>query len=132
MLLLDTHAVVWWVDNPKRIPREATRAIDKALRKSETIGVSSFSLREIALLARAGRLRLGMDLDVWLGKVEALRALAFYPVNNRIARRSASLLLETKDPADRIIVSTALEYGATLITGDERIRAYEGVRSIWD
>ena len=132
MIFLDTHALIWWVNEPKRIPREAMRAIDKALRKEESLGVSSYSVREIAHLAFARRLRFLSDFDVWFEKVESLPALAFYPVDNRIARRSVSLTLETRDPADRIIVSTVIEHGATLVTGDRRIRAYGGVKTVWD
>ena len=132
MIFLDTHALLWWVGDPKRIPREATRAIDKALKKEESLGVSSFSVFEIASLAARRRLRFKSDFEVWFEQVEALPALAFYPVDNRIARRSVMLPLDTRDPADRIIVSTTIEHGATLVTGDRRIRAYEGVRTIWD
>jgi PIN domain nuclease of toxin-antitoxin system len=132
MILLDTHVLVSWVSDPKRIPREATRAIDKALKKDETLGVSAFSIWEIALLAARGRLRSKRDMDVWLEEVEKLPVLAFYPVDNRIARRSVTLPLETNDPADRIIVATALEYGATLITADAKLRAYRGVETVWD
>lgn len=132
MIFLDTHALVWWVTDPKRIPRDATRAIDKSLKKEESLGVSSYSVFELVMLARRRRLRLSMDFDVWFEKVEALPALAFFPVDNRIARRAVALPLETGDPADRIIVSTAIEHGATLVSGDKRIRAYDGVRTIWD
>ena len=132
MILLDTHALVWWIADPKRIPAKATRAIAAALRKEETLAVSSFSVWEIALLSRLGRLKLSMDVDVWLDKVESLPALAFYSVDSRIARRSVGLVLETRDPADRIIVATAVEHGATLVTGDERMHSYAGVKTVWD
>ena len=132
MILLDTHVLVSWVTDPKRIPRLATRAIDRVLRKDETLGVSSFSIWEIALLGKRGRLRSKRDLDVWLEEVEKLPVLAFYPVDNRIARRSVTLALGTNDPADRIIVATALEYGATLITADAKLRAYRGLETVWD
>ena len=132
MILLDTQALLWWVSDPKRISRQAMRAIDKALRSDESLAVSSFSVWEIALLARRGRLRAMRDIDVWIDKVEKLPVLTFYPVDNRIARRAIALPLATNDPADRIIVSTALEIGATLVTSDERIRAFTGVKTVWD
>ena len=132
MIVLDTHVLLWWVSDPARLPRNAARLIDKELRKDEPLGVSSFSIWEIALLARRGRLQLSRDVDVWLEKVERLPVLTFHPVDNRIARRAVSLSLETSDPADRIIVSTALELGASLVTGDARIQAYDGVVTVWD
>jgi PIN domain nuclease of toxin-antitoxin system len=132
VILLDTHALLWWVADPKRIPREATRVIDNALRKDEMLAVSSFSVREIALLGAAGRIRLRPNVDIWIEKVEALPVLAFYPVDTRIARRSVSIQIGARDPADRIIVATAIENDATLITGDKRLRAAELVKTVWD
>jgi PIN domain nuclease of toxin-antitoxin system len=53
------------------------------------------------------------------------------PVNNAIALRSRQLPGRLhKDPADRIIVATALSHGATIVTRDDRIRGYEHVRTI--
>jgi PIN domain nuclease of toxin-antitoxin system len=132
VILLDTHALLWWVADRGRMGREATKSIDKALRKDEMLGVSSFSVLEIALLAARGRLRLKPNADVWIEKVEALPVLAFYPVDNRIARRAVSIQLDTRDPADRIIVATAIEHDATLITGDKKLRACELVKTVWD
>jgi PIN domain nuclease of toxin-antitoxin system len=132
VILLDTHALVWWISDPKRLPPPATRVIEKALRNEEVLGASSFSIWEITLLTVRGRLRLRTDFDLWIEKVEAIPLLAFYPVDNRIARRSATLALETPDPADRIIVATAIEHDATLVTGDDRIRAFAKIETVWD
>jgi PIN domain nuclease of toxin-antitoxin system len=131
VILLDTHALIWWVADPKRIPGKAARAIGAALKKEEMLGVSSITMWEIALLGRLGRLKLSIEVDVWLSKVEALPFLAFFPVDNRISRRAALLDLATHDPADRIIVATAVEEGALLVTGDEHMHAYGRVRTIW-
>ena len=132
MILLDTHALIWWITDPRRIPAKATKVITSALAKKEVLGVSSFSAWEITLLARVGRLKLSMHVDVWLDKVESLPFVAFHPVGNRVARRSFALPFETRDPADRIIVATAVEQGATLVTADRRMQAYQGVKTVWD
>jgi PIN domain nuclease of toxin-antitoxin system len=132
VIVLDTHALIWWVTSPKRIPREATRTIDKAIRREEHLGVSSFSIWEIAFIHARGRLRLSMELDLWLEKLEGLGTFSFYPVENRIARRAVTLPLATRDLADRIIVATAIEHGATLVTADEKIRSYETLKTVWD
>ena len=132
MILLDTHALVWWVSDPKRIPKVAARAIAAAVKREEMLAVSSYSVWEIALLGRTGRLKLSMDVEVWLERVERIPNLAFFPVDNRIARRSVGLTLDTRDPADRIIVATAMEHGASIVTADERMHAYGGVATLWD
>jgi PIN domain nuclease of toxin-antitoxin system len=132
VILLDTHALIWWVADPKRVPAKATRVINAALKRGETLGVSSITTWEVALLGRLRRLKLTMEVDTWLSKVEGLPFLFFYPVDNRVARRAAMLEIETRDPADRIIVATAMEHGATLVSADEQMHAYTRVNTVWD
>jgi PIN domain nuclease of toxin-antitoxin system len=73
-----------------------------------------------------------MGADAWIAHVEALPFLRFVPVDPRIAVASVQLEgFPHRDPADRIIVATALGLGATLVTGDRRLRAYRGVKTVW-
>jgi PIN domain nuclease of toxin-antitoxin system len=132
VIVLDTHALIWWVSDPKRIPPKATRLINAAIGSGEPIAVSSISMWEIALLVANGRLTLTMDADAWIERVEALSFLTFVPVDNEIAVRSLQLEnFPHRDPADRMIVSTALGLGATLITGDARLQTYRAVKTAW-
>jgi len=79
VILVDTHALVWWVADPKRIPAKARRALDSAVKARESIAVSSISIWEIALLvARRDRL---VKLDVTLGP-EPGRAWRLEPLPN--------------------------------------------------
>jgi PIN domain nuclease of toxin-antitoxin system len=79
------------------------------------------------------RLEVSIDADTWINSVEALPFLAFVPVDNRIALRSVRLDgLSQRDPADRIIVATALGLGATLVTSDSKLRAYKPLTTLWD
>jgi len=133
MILLDTHALVWWIAEPKRIPAKARRALDAAVKASESIAVSSISAWEIAMLVARERLRFTIDADTWLGRVEALPFLTFVPVDNRIAVRSVHLDgFPHRDPADRLIVATALGLGATVVTADRRLRGYRPLDTLWD
>ena len=132
MIVLDTHALVWWVSDPARLGARARRAIDTAVANKDRVAVSSISAWEIAMLAHAGRLELTIDVDAWLGQVEALPFIEFVPVDNRIALRAVALAsFPHRDPADRIIVATALGAGAPLVTADERLQSYRPVRTIW-
>jgi PIN domain nuclease of toxin-antitoxin system len=132
VIVLDTHALIWWVSDPKRIPPKATRLINSAIGSGEPIAVSSISMWEIALLVANGRLTLTMDTAAWIERVEALSFLMFVPVDNEIALRSVQLEgFPHRDPADRMIVSTALGLGATLITADARLQAYRAVKTLW-
>lgn len=133
MILLDTHALVWWISDPKRIPARSARLINAGIRAGEAIAVSSISVWEIAMLVERGRLSLTMNAAVWIDKVEALPFLTFIPVDNQIALRSVQLEgFPNRDPADRIIVATALGHGATLVTADASLHRYRPVKSSWD
>jgi hypothetical protein len=53
------------------------------------------------------------------------------PVDTGIAVRSVELPDLHPDPADRLIVASAERLGATLVTKDERLRAYPGLATVW-
>lgn len=132
MIALDTHALVWWVADPTRLGAKARKAIEAAVKSGDELAVSSISAWEIAMLVAAGRLELTMDVEAWIARVESFPGLTFIPVDNRVALRAVQLDgFPHRDPADRIIVATALGLGAALVTADERIHAYRAIRTIW-
>lgn len=131
MIVLDTHAWVWWINDSPELSTGARDRIDAAL-ADEAVRISSISAWEVTLLAARGRLQLALDVAEWIARTEALAAVRFVPVDNAIAVHS--LLLPPPfhaDPADRIIVATALQLGAPLVTRDRRIHEYAHVESIW-
>jgi PIN domain nuclease of toxin-antitoxin system len=132
VIALDTHAWVWWVASPARIPKGAAKLISQAVDGGERLLVSSISAWEVAMLAERGRLELTMPVDLWISHAESVPLFEFVPVDNRIAVRAVNLPgFPHKDPADRLIVATALSAGATLITGDERLRGYGPLATAW-
>ena len=132
MIVLDTHVLVWWVTGQTaELSRKALSAIEKEAAGGEIL-VSSISAWEIAMLVERGRLQLTMDVEQWLNIITEIDAVRFVPVNNRIAVKSVALPGEFhKDPADRLIVATARDAAAPLITADEKIRQYAYVATIW-
>jgi len=133
MILLDTHAWVWWVADPSRLPAPARDAIQESLDGGAPAHVSTISTWEVAMLVARGRLELTTSVDDWVAHAEAAPEIAFVPVDNRIAIRAVQLEdFAHRDPADRLIVATALGMGATLVTADARLRAYAPLATIWD
>ncbi|CAN5876894.1 type II toxin-antitoxin system VapC family toxin [soil metagenome] len=133
MIVLDTHALIWWVSEPSRIPERARRLLDSAVERRTPVGVSAISIWEVAMLVARDRLAFTMSADLWISHVEALPFLTFLPVDNRIAVRSVHLVgFPNRDPADRIIAATALGVDATLVTADAQLRAYAPLKTTWD
>jgi PIN domain nuclease of toxin-antitoxin system len=133
MIVLDTHALIWWVSEPKRVAAKARRLIDAAVEGRRPVGVSAISIWEVAMLVARDRLAFTMSTELWISQVEALSLFTFIPVDQRIAMRSVHLAdFPNRDPADRIIAATALGLGATLVTADARLRAYAPLKSVWD
>lgn len=131
MIVLDTHAWVWWVADPKQLSRPARAAINEAA-KQRQLYVSSISVWEVAILVASGRLTLTTEVDDWVAASEALSFLTFVPVDNRIALRSVRLPAPFhRDPADRMIVATAQVMGARVVSKDERMHAYPHVDAVW-
>jgi PIN domain nuclease of toxin-antitoxin system len=131
VIVLDTHALLWWVNDPTTLSVTAKEAIDAAV-ESKTVRVSCISSWEIALLVERGRLRLALDVRDWLCRCEALPFLTFVAVGNAIAIESVRLPdFPHADPADRIIAATALSLGAALVTKDDKLRNYPHVTTIW-
>ena len=131
MILLDTHALIWWFEGSPRLSLAAKAAIENARRLSR-VTISSLSCWEIALLNAHGRIDLSAELHDWIIAIQKLRRVRFIPVNNKIAITSVELPGQFhKDPADRIIVATAITMNIPLVTVDQKIRAYPHVQTIW-
>lgn len=132
MIVLDTHALVWWVASPARLPAKARRLLDGVVESGGAVAASSISVWEVAMLVDRGRLELTVPVDDWISHLEALPFLQFVPVDNRVAARAVTLeKFPYRDPADRMIVATALGLGARLITADARLRAYRPLQTVW-
>lgn len=131
MIVLDTHAWVWWVSGSKELSSPAAEAIEEAAADGD-LRVSSISAWEVAMLVRAERLELRMDVQDWIAESEGLPFLDFVPVDNRIALHSTALPGSFHaDPADRMIVATARTLGAPVVTKDRKIRRYRHVKTVW-
>lgn len=133
MIVLDTHALLWWVNGTPRLSQPALEAIEQELQADDgEILISAISAWEIALLVEKGRLALSMNTDDWLETVDEIEGVRFAPLDAATAVESTRLPGEFhKDPADRMIVALARRFNAVLVTADEKITAYRYVRTTW-
>lgn len=131
MIVVDTHALVWWVTGDPALSKKAKAAIERE-RSGGEILISAISAWEIAMLVEREKLVLSMDVGSWLATVQTIEAVRFVPVDPETAVKSVELPGDFhKDPADRMIVATARKFAAPLVTKDEKIRAYSHVKTIW-
>ena len=131
MILLDTHVLLWWIDGRQKLPTPVLKEIESH-KKKQTLALSAITFWEIAMLSKKGRLSLKTDLKQWISQVLHLSFLQIISPDHSILVQSV-LLPEPfhSDPADRILVATAQQHAATLITKDQKILAYTHVDTFW-
>jgi PIN domain nuclease of toxin-antitoxin system len=128
MIVLDTATWIWRASDPKHLTASARRAIDEV----ERALVSAISVWEVAMLVAKRRIQLDRPVEQWVGVALALPKIQLAAVDPAIAVRSTKLPGEFHpDPADRIIVATALENAVPVISPDERIRSYPHIQTVW-
>jgi len=121
MIVLDTHIWVRWVDSlTDPLPPGMIERIETA----NAIAVSAVSCWEIAWLVRRRRVRLKLEFDQWLESSLAGSGVNCLPVDRAIAVRAANLPEHHRDPADRIIIATAIEHSAQLASLDSIFPQY--------
>ncbi len=123
MILLDTHVLLWHGRGDRRLGRRARRVVERALPRRR-VAVSAISFWEIAMRVHSGRLDVLMDPEA-LRRDLLAQGLVEIPVNGVIGIRAGVLPGLHGDPADRLIVATALE-GHELLTADRRILDWPG------
>jgi PIN domain nuclease of toxin-antitoxin system len=123
-ILLDTH-IALWLDSGERL-RPSTRAlIDNCWQNGGTILLSAVSVWEIALLVDTGRIELDVPVDNWVQRFIERPGIEVVPLGCRAACRAYQLHhLEHRDPADRLLIATAIEHACPLVTYDERINRF--------
>ncbi len=119
-LLLDTHVVVQWLIDAKRLSREQKSTLDRAIQRTEPVGLSAITLLEIAVLVSERKLILKAGLDQFFDDLRSGPAFKIFPLTFEIAAEVA-LLGNLRDPADKTIVATARVHRLQLVTSDTRI-----------
>ena len=129
--LLDTHAWVWWVTEDRRLSRSARRAIEKDQAR-DALSLSLISIWEVAKKVEKGQLVLDRPVDDWFDLATVRPGLHLAELTRPILAESCRLPRPFHgDPADQIIVATARDRDAIIVTKDQQIRGYGHVRSVW-
>jgi PIN domain nuclease of toxin-antitoxin system len=125
-LLLDTHALLWWLLDDAELPPSARRAIERA----DVVRVSAASIWEVAIKQRLGKLP---ELALAVAELPGLvRQSGFVPlaIDERHAAAVASLPLHHRDPFDHLLIAQAQIEQLTLVSRDPQLTAY-GVATCW-
>lgn len=129
--LLDTHTWIWWNMNPQRLSERVIEIISDTTTYDEML-LSAISPWEFCKLIEKQRLGISCDPQDWINTALNMPKLRLVPLSPVISYRSTVLPkpFHNNDPADQIIVATAREEDATILTKDEIILSYEYVRSL--
>jgi PIN domain nuclease of toxin-antitoxin system len=121
-LLLDTHVVLWWQRDDRRLNRAARRAIAEA----EVVWISAVSGWEVAIKTALGRVRLDEPFAVLIGADD----FSELPLTLAHTTRLHQIASHHSDPFDRMLVAQALVERATLVSHDRALAPY-GVPMVW-
>ncbi len=129
--LLDTHTWIWWNMNPQKLSKKVKEIIGKSDLYDEML-LSAISPWEFSKLLEKKRIGISCNPEDWINVALDMPKLRIIPLSPILSYRSTVLPQPFhNDPADQIIVATARAENATLLTKDEKIHAYENVKSLW-
>ena len=124
-LLLDTHILLWLESGDDRLRPETLGLLDRHWNGDGTILVSAVTAWEIAMLAHGGRIDLERPVEDWMRTCLRRPVLDMVPLSWQACVRAYDLWnFEYRDPADRLLIATAIDLGCTFVTYDDRISGY--------
>ncbi|HEU4354902.1 MAG TPA: type II toxin-antitoxin system VapC family toxin [Actinomycetota bacterium] len=120
-LLLDTHALLWWIADDERLSVRAAALIADG---SNQVFVSAASAWEIVVKSALGRVEVPTPVDRFLTSQLEANAFVALPIQMRHALGLAALPDVHRDPFDRILVAQAVAEDLTLVSRDSALRRY--------
>ena len=128
MIILDTHTLIWWTQQPEFLGSAA----EEAIRTADWILIPAIVFWEIALLVRKDRLSLkhGSSVEEWAAEVLSIPRVQEVPLSHQLAIRADALEMHP-DPADRFIVATALHSQTPLVTKDKLLHILTWLVTVW-
>ena len=125
--VIDTHIALWDVFQPEKLTHQAQQWLEES-----QIIMADISLWEIAMLAEKKRIILPVDTETFLQRYCEARAVDIKPITSKIAAMSVEFGMQINmDPADRLIVATAITEHCPLMTADRNLQQSDLVEVIW-
>lgn len=126
-LLLDSHALVWYLGGDKRLSRKARQIADDA---DSEVYISAVCAWEIAVKVNRGRWPEAIQIADSLQEITLAQAFAALPITIEHARVAGFLSARHRDPFDRMLAAQSQIEGMPLITADPAFRVF-GTSVIW-
>ncbi len=126
MIVLDTSTVLFWSQNRALLSQPALAAIQGA----NSLAIATISLWEVGWKLKMGKLRLPITAAELYARLRQVDRVTFLPTTADIWLTTVALDWDQRDPADRVIVATAIQNSSPLVTSDERMRRFYD-RAIW-
>jgi PIN domain nuclease of toxin-antitoxin system len=124
-VLLDTHIALWLDSGDQRLSGATRALIEGSWRSGGTIYLSAVTGWEIALLVDGGHVALDLPPEAWVERFLDRPGIEAVPLDYRTACRAYQLHhLEHRDPADRLLIGTAIDLACRMVTYDERILSF--------
>ncbi len=126
-LLLDTHALLWWLDGDARLSDIAKSAIGN---ESSQVYVSAASAWEIATKARIGKLPGATEVAERFSEIIGDQEFDSLPITIEHARQAGLMPGEHRDPFDRMLIAQSQTEGLVLVSNEKLFDRF-GVRRLW-
>lgn len=123
MIVLDTHVLIWAMQDDAALGRKAAALIE-ATARTDSILIPVMCAWEVALIEKRGKVVFPGGALRWFRRVFDAPAFVVAPLDPEIAVESVRMDWEHRNPADRIMVATAKHWNMPLVTADEKILAY--------
>ncbi len=131
LAVADTHAVVWYLFDDRRLSAPARAMFDRADASGDTIGMSALTIVEIIYLIERGRIPAEALRRLEARFASGRSVLVVLPLDHPTAAAVARVdRAQVPDLPDRLIAATALRYGVPLLTRDARIQS-SAIVTVW-